>query len=178
MAEIKEIFNKLDSILAHTDLSDVTAESTIFSDLPDGYYLCEVEKSDLTESKSSHEPMVSFQMKIVENGYSAEDNGDEITLKELSSTKGRKIFVHYVIKDEISVRRFATDMLKFEGETPGESLLPIEAFTSSETLVDAIDVLVGMRIYVCASTTEKDGNKSQWNNIISWKRAAALELPM
>ena len=105
------------------------------------------------------------------------DDGDVI-IEDIKKTANRKIFVYYVLKDETAVRRFATDMLKFEGEVAGESLLPKEAFMTSETLIDALDVLVGMRIYICASTTEKDGNKSQWNNLISWQRVAALELPL
>lgn len=179
MADMKNVFDKLNNLLGNTDLSDVTADSSGFSDLPDGYYLCEVEKADLKESKSSHEPMVAFQFKVVEDGHTAEitDDGDVI-IEDIKKTANRKIFVYYVLKDETAVRRFATDMLKFEGEVAGESLLPKEAFMTSETLIDALDVLVGMRIYICASTTEKDGSKSQWNNLISWKRVAALELPM
>lgn len=180
MSEINEIFKKLDGILGNTDLSDVTAESSGFEQLPDGYYLCEVEKAELKESKSSHQPMVAFTFTITENGNAVEvDDDGNIILQENKRTKNRKIFIYYVIKDENSVRRFATDMLKFEGETAGESLLPKEAFMSSETLLDALDVLVGMRIYVCVSTSEKDdGTKTQWNNLVSWKRIAALELPM
>lgn len=179
MAEMKEVFNKLDSLLSNVDLSDVNAESTGFASLPDGYYLCEVDKAELKESKTSHEPMVSFQFNVIEDGKDVkiEDDGS-VTLTAIAKTKGRKVFVHYVLKDESSIRRFAADMMKFEGEAVGEPLLPKEAFMTSETLLDALDVLTGMRIYVCASTTEKDGVKSQWNNLISWKRAAALELPI
>lgn len=179
MADMSAIFDKLDSIMSNADLKDVTADSAGFSDLPDGYYLCEVEKAELTESKKSHEPMVAFQFKIVHNGYAVkiEDTGD-YTISTISRTENRKVFIYYVIKDESSLRRFATDMLKFEGEVQGESLLPKEAFMNSNTLLDCLDVLQGCRLYVCASTTEKDGEKSQWKNLISWKRAAALELPI
>ena len=70
-------------------------------------------------------------------------------------------------------------MLKFEGDTAGESLLPKEAFLSSETIEDALDILIGKRIYIQVSTTvNDDDSKSTWNNLISWKRAAALELPI
>ena len=70
-------------------------------------------------------------------------------------------------------------MLKFEGEVEGEPLLPKEAFLNSETLEDALDCLIGCGIYVNVSTSEKDdGTKSTWTNLISWKRADALELPM
>lgn len=180
MADMKQIFDKLNGILGNTDLTDVTADSSGFSELPDGYYLCEVEKTELKESKTSHEPMAAFQFKIVTDGVEPLiDEFGNVTLREIKGTHNRKLFMYYVLKDETSVRRFATDMLKFEGEVAGESLLPKEAFMSSETLVDALDVLVGMRLYINVSTSERDdGSKSTWNNLISWKRAAALELPI
>lgn len=176
MADIKSALSALDEILAKTTLDDVSAESQGFSELPDGYYLCEVEKTEFKESKSSHLPMVSFTFKIVEDGTGFEYTDTEILTKTLKGTKNRKIFKHYVFKDEASVKRFASDMLKFEGETHGEPLLPKEAFTSSETMLDALDVLEGMRLYVQSDTTEKDGTKSTWCNLVSWKRASELEL--
>lgn len=177
MTDIKNALSALDEILAKTALDDVSAESQGFSELPDGYYLCEVEKAEFKESKTSKLPMVAFTFKIVEDGTGIEYNESEVIFKTLKSTKNRKIFKYYVFKDESSVKRFASDMLKFEGEVAGEPLLPKEAFTSSETLLDALDVLEGMRIYVQSDTTEKDdGTKSTWCNLISWKRATELEL--
>ena len=164
-------------ILAKTKLDDVSAESQGFSELPDGYYLCEVEKTDFKESKSTHLPMVSFTFKIVEDGIGFITSETDIKEVALTGTKNRKIFKHYVFKDESSVKRFASDMLKFEGEIAGEPLLPKEAFITSETMLDALDILEGMRLYVQSDTSEKDdGTKSTWYNLISWKRAAELEL--
>ena len=172
--DMTKIFGALDSVLGKADLSDVTAESNNFSELPDGYYLSEVVKAELKESKSSHQPMVAFQFKVVEDGRGVNDKGDYI---DLNKTKGRMIFIYYVLKDETSVRRFATDMLKFEGDTPGEPLLAKECFTTSELLLDALDILTGMRVYIQSSTTVNDDNTtSVWKNLISWKRAKALEL--
>ena len=177
MADIKEALSLLDSILARTTLEDVSAESQGFSELPDGYYLCEVEKTEFKESKTSKLPMVSFTFKIVEDGTGFEYTENDAKKILLKGTKNRKIFKHYVFKDESSVKRFASDMLKFEGETAGEPLLPKEAFISSETMLDALDILVGMRIYIQSDTSEKDdGTKSTWYNLISWKRVGELEL--
>ena len=180
MAIEQSLYSQLDDLLKQTDLTDVSAESTNYSELPDGYYNCEVDKIDIKLSKTSSKPMVSFQFSITEDGYSVEvDEKMNATLIPIKKTKNRKIFINYVLKNDTSVKRFVTDMLKFEGETPGESLLPKEAFTTSEVLEDALDLLIGQRIYVQVSTTTKDDDtKSTWNNIISWKRAAALELPM
>lgn len=171
---LKSLFASLDGILQNTDLSDVTADSNDFAELPDGYYLCEVEKAELKESKTSKQPMVAFQFKIVEDGTGVASDGTFTTLKK---TKNRKVFLYYVLKDERSVRRFATDMLKFEGEKEGEPLLGKEYFMNSEILEEALDVLTGSRIYIQSSTTEnEDGSNSVWKNMISWKRAKALEL--
>ena len=177
--DIKSLFDKLDGLLSSVDLSDVTAESAGFTELPDGYYLCEVEKAEIRESKSSKMPMAAFTFKISEDGYTAEvDESGEPVITDIKKTANRKIFMYYVFKDERSVKRFATDMLKFEGEEEGEPLLPKEAFLSGDTVNDALEILTGMRIYVHVSTTtNEDDTKSTWNNLISWKRAKALGLP-
>lgn len=176
---LKNMQSTLDSLLKQSNLEDVTTESTGFEQLPDGYYLSEVEKAELKLSKTSKMPMAALQFRVVDDGVDAEiDSVGNVHLKELKKTKGRKIFLYWVLKDESSVKRFVSDMLKFEGEVAGESLLPKEAFTTSATLEDALSCLEGMRIYTHVSTSEKDDGSSQtWTNMISWKRAAALELP-
>lgn len=174
MEDLTNIFKSLDAVLNKADISDVTADSNSFSELPDGYYLSEVEKAELKESKTSHQPMVAFQFKIVEDGVKVEKDGE---YQKLSKTANRKIFMYYVLKDENSVRRFVTDMLKFEGEKEGEPLLDKECFTNSELLVDALDILIGKRVFIQSSTTANDDDStSVWKNLISWKRAKALEL--
>lgn len=176
---LQSVFSTLDSILKKTDLTDVTSESAGFSELPEGYYLCEVTKSEMKSTKESKQPMAAFQLKVVDDGLKFVEENDEINEVTLKGTKGRTLFLNYVLKDESSVRRFVADMLKFEGETPGESLLPKEAFTTSETVEDAIACLVGMRIYTQISKTERDdGTTATWTNLVSWKRATKLELPM
>ena len=172
--DMKNIFKSLDSVLSNTDIADVTSETGSFQELPDGYYLSEVKKAELKESKSSHQPMVAFEFSIVEDGRGVDSDGNYIDLKK---TKNRRIFLYYVLKDEASVRRFVADMLKFEGDKAGEPILGKEYFTNSELLIDALEILEGMRIYIQSSTTTNDDNTtSNWKNLISWKRAKALEL--
>ena len=169
------IFKTLDDILSKTNIKDVTSETTSFSELKDGYYLCEVVGAELKES-SKGDPMAAFRFKISEDGLAVDEDGNFVSL---TGSKGRNIFINYVLKDETSIRRFVADMLKFEGDNEGEPILEKEYFLSSETINDALDILVGLCIYVQVSTSEKpDGTKSTWQNLISWKRAAALELPM
>ena len=175
MEDMTNLFNSLNGVLSNTDLTDVTAEGAGFQELPDGYFLSEVEKAELKESKTSKQPMVALQLKVVEDGVDTDEEGNFTILKK---TANRKIFMYYVLKDDTSVKRFVTDMLKFEGEKEGEPLLGKEYFTNSQLLVDALDVLVGSRIYVRSTTSENDdGSTSNWKNLISWKRAKALELP-
>ena len=59
---------------------------------------------------------------------------------------------------------------------PGPVLMPKEAFMATETLEDSLDAITGMRIYLHVTESEKNGEKSTWTNLISWKRAYALEL--
>lgn len=175
---LKNVFNVLDELLSSADLSNVTAESTGFAELKDGYYLCEVKKAELKVSKSSGQPMAAFQFKVIEDGTDFRfDSKDKGTAVKLKGTKNRTIFKYFVLKDENSVLRFAGEMLRFEGETPGEPLLTKEYFTSSELIEDALEVLEGMHIYVHMSTNKNDdGTSSQWANIITWKTAAKLGL--
>lgn len=174
--ENEELFNNLNSILSSTDLKDVTAEGEGFKDLPEGYYLVEVEKAELKTSKSSGKPMVAFQFKVVDDGRIVNEDG---SFGIIPKTKNRKIFKYYVIGDEAGVRRFATDMLKFEGDEEGVPLLEKECFTTSELLVDALEILIGMRVYANISINlNADGSSSSWTNLITWKRVKKLELPL
>lgn len=175
--DMKSVFAQLDSLLTSTDIKDVDAESAGFAQLKNGYYLCEVKKAELKASKSSNKPMAAFQFKIIEDGtdftFDSKSKATPVTLK---GTKGQMIFKYYVFSDESSVRRFASDMLKFEGETPGEPLLTKEYFTTSELVEDALEVLEGMYIYVHNEVTEKDGKESAWANLVSWSTASKLGL--
>lgn len=167
----------LNSIIQGTQLEDVTSESNVgFDELPDGYYLSEVEKVELKETKETHNPMVVIQFKVVEDAVQIDDSGSQFLT--ISKTKGRKIFMNFVIKDEKSYKRFVSDMLKFEnGE--GEAILDKSYFTvDDETMMQALDALTGYSVYIHLSTTEtNDGNKNQWRNLISWKRVSDLGLP-
>lgn len=175
-----ELIDGLNSLLSSIDLTDISANSSDFDTVPDGYYLSEVEEAKLTTSKSSGQLMVAFRFKISENGYelSVDDSGNT-TFKEISGTNNRKLFVYYSLKDSSSVKRFVKDMLKFEGDEEGQPILDKEYFTTYEVLNDALNILIGMRIYIQVSTTinKNDNTKSTWQNLISWERAKALELP-
>lgn len=172
MAEIsKELFNQLEELLSSVDMKDVTQEGAGFEDLKPGYYLGELEKAEITSSKSSGAPMISCKFKVVEDGIDLNDEGQKIKLKG----KNRIIFKYFPLKDEASIKRMASDMLKFEDED-GNSILPKEAFISTETLEDSLEVIIGMRVYLHVTETEKNGEKSSWTTLISWKRARALEL--
>lgn|SRR5574344_215479 len=174
MEDMKNLFGTLNELMKGANLTDVTADTAGFDELPDGYYLSELEKAEIKESKSSHQPMIALQFKVTEDGVAVDDKGELVTI---GKTKNRKIFMYYVLKDERSFKRFVADMLKFEGEKAGEPILSKEYFTNSELLNDALDVLVGHSAYIQSSTTENDnGSESVWKNLISWKRAAALEL--
>lgn len=171
MAEIsKELLSQLDSLLGNTKLDDVTSDSSGFDDLKPGYYLGEVEKAELTVSKAGN-LMIMARFRIVEDGVDIDDDGNKVKLK----AKNRVIFKYFSLKDEAAIKRMASDMLKFEDEH-GVPLLPKEAFMATETLEDSLDAITGMRIYLHVTESEKNGEKSTWTNLISWKRAYALEL--
>lgn len=170
----EETFGSLDELLAGTDLSKVTAEGVGFEDLKEGYYLCELKKAELTKSKSSGRDMVALSFQVVENGYEVGDNG----LVELKNTKNRYINVYYVFKNQMTVQRFATDMLKFEGSEPGKPILEKECFMTEDLLIDALEIIKGLRIYISITSSTKENQIFYWKNLLSWKRVQKLGLPM
>lgn len=180
----EELRNQLNELLSNTSLVGVTAEGSGFSELPVGYYLCEVKKAGLGESKSSHKPMVSLQLSVVNDGYGVNENEDDGELKPLQHTKGRMIFVHYPFSDQSSVQRFASDMLKFEGGNPGEPLLEKEAWINVETMEESLSLLQDMGPRIWVNVHEGSGINPQtnkpniFNSLISFKRATQLGLPV
>jgi len=175
----KKLFDTINNVLSNVDLSDVSADSSGSKDLPEGYYLSEVTGAELRTSKSSGNPMVALTLKTVTDGLAnmADENGNAY-LTEIKKTADHFINIYYPLKDEKSVKRYVADMLKFEGDEEGVPLLPKDAFTTAEVLHDALEILIGQRIYVQVSVSiAEDGSKSVWQNLISWKRAASLELP-
>lgn len=161
--------NNLDQLLQSINLKDIKSEQS-FEDLPDGYYLCEVEKVEFTVSKSSGNDMLKWQFKVVENGVDINVETDKKI--ELKNTKNRKIFMYHTLKDTNTIERMLSDLLKFE-DSNGEPLLSPEYFISQEAIVVALQLLLGKNIYI---SLRKDDNDNQWKRIITWKAAKTLEL--
>ena len=172
------LFSQLDQLLAKTNLADVTAENQ-FSELKDGFYLSELTEASIKVSKSSGKLQAELIFKVAEDGVdmNVDIKGNTI-LKKIEKSKNRTFRLYYGLSDETSIKRFVSDMLKFEGEKEGVPILDKSVFTSVENLESALEVIEGVYIYVQVSTTEKDGKSSTWKNIISWKRAKDLELPL
>lgn len=170
---VKNLFDDLDAIIASTDLSKVTAESTGFDELPEAYYLCEVESAKLTTSKNSGQPMISFQYKVLEDGKNVDEKGNLVVMP---GTKNRKIFKHYVLKDGDDFKKFVTDALKFE-DSDGNAILEKEMLLSSQLINDCLDVLEGRNIYLFAKhNVKKDGTQSIWYNLVTWETYAKLDM--
>lgn len=172
------LLKSIDEILAKANLDKVTAEGIgNFPELPDGYYLSELSNIELQFSKNSGNPQVKATFKTVEDGYAQNEDGDLIKLEK---TKGRMIFKYYPlsVEDETKLQRYVSDMQKFQENTSDDvPALPKEAFTRTDTMMDALEAIKGMRVYINISTTVKDEQKSTWSSLISWKRARGLELP-
>lgn len=166
---IAEIFGKVDAILSKVDLSKTTAESAGFEDLEQGYYLCEVLTAELTESKKQ-DPQIKLTLSVVQDGvyFDEEDN-----MIERPHSKGRRLYKYYPLKDEMTVKRFVSDMLKFEDEN-GDPILPQEAFTSAETLSDALDVITGMQVYVNLTVSGEKESRNTWISLLAWSRVDDL----
>lgn len=180
MSTEMNVFTELNKLLENVNISDVTAESSGFAELKNGYYLCEVKNAELKISKSSKKLMAAFQFVILEDGIDFKfDNNQNPIPVTLKGTKNRIIFKYYTLTDESGIRRFVADMLKFEGDEEGTPLLTKDYFTNSELIEDAFDILQGFRIYIHNDvTTKDDGTTSTWVNLISWTTASKLGLKL
>ena len=169
-------FDQLNDLLSSININDIDAESNeLREELPDGYYLSELISAEFKESKSSHQPMIAMKFQTVEDGLTLNDEGNDLV--NLDNTARKYIYVYYVLKDEKTLKRFISDMLKFEDRN-GNSMLSKDYFAESTLFMDALDVITGSRIYIQSSTSDYNGQKSSWKNLVSWKRASMLELPI
>lgn len=175
MASLKDLYANVDSILSEINVEKIDPNANDYI-LPDGYYLCEVVKMELTESKKGN-LQIKGQFKSIQNASQLKiDSEGDSDLVEVPNTNGRMIFKYWPLTDKNKVESMIKDMLKFEGDEEGTPLLSAEYFTNSEILEEALDVLSESRIWLQLSTKTKDGESSQWANLISWSRAKALDL--
>ena len=180
MAIDYEKMQALDQLLASADLSN-TSEDGVRSELPDGYYLAEVKNAELKVSKSGN-PMVGIEYATVEDGKkSIVDEQGYAQLVDAPRTANQKIFVNYVLSNELQVEFFVADMLKFQDPETNESFFTKDDFKSAEGIENVCEMLKqGGIIYIAVQTVEKrngePGETEKKFKPISWKRARQLEL--
>lgn len=171
-------FAKLDELLGNTNLSAVTEEG-VKSELPDGYYLCQVEKAELTESKAGN-AMVAIQFLTIEDGKKSYINESGYAeLVTAPKTNNKRIYVNYVLSNDMNINFFVSDMLKFQDFDTAEPFFTKDDFKSHEGILRVVDLLQeGGIIYIMVQTvTKKDSTETEKKyKPISWKRARNLEL--
>ena len=161
--------NNLDELLKSIKIEEIKSDNEGYENLPDGYYLCEVEKVEFKESKSSGNEMIAWQFRVVENGISFDE---ELKKEYIQNTINRKIFTYHVLKDENSIKKAISDLLKFE-ESEDVPLLSRDYFINKEAMNLCFQLLIGRNIYI---KLETDKDNSQWKRFVSWKGAKKLEL--
>lgn len=178
--ELQELYSAYNNIAKKADLTNVDPDLD-FEPLPEGYMYAEVSNATFGLTKESKLPMVTITFDVIEGYRIATDDELDEGLDELIKLKGvakRKIFVRFINKDEQSLQRFVKNMLKFEDKN-GEPLLEKEIFMDAEFLSDALACLVGSRLYVQISKSKTSNDEiTTWQNLISWKRASQLGLPI
>ena len=178
----------LDALLASTDLNKVTSDGAGFEELPQGYYLCEVAGGEFTTNKQGY-PMVKMTLttlydglceQLDEDGKAVEDEDGNLIINQAPKTAGRKIFKNFTLKDADSIKRFVSDMLKFEStDNPGESMLSREYFGTKENIVAALECVKGLTIFVRATlgkATPEYPTPSNFYSFVSWKNVDKLGL--
>lgn len=180
--DLTSIYDEIDGVMAETDLSNVSAESTGFEDLPYGYYLTQVIETKIGRSKSTQKPMITIVLEVVEDGLKLSDSTDEIVFDSIKGTTKRHIYKNYTIKDSKSLKNFVSDMKKFEDPNEiGKSLLPDEAWTSAKYMGVSIPLLaeINCRIWLHNRESKKsDGTSGSWVDLVSFNQAAKIGLPV
>lgn len=183
--DLQSIYSEIGEVMAKTDLSNVTAQSAGYEDLPDGYFLAEVTDTKIHRSKSSNKPMVSLTFSIVSDGLKLNEDDDaseDVSFSEIPHTKDRLVFKHWVIDTPQNLKKFVSDMKKFEDPSePNKALLPDEAWSDPTFMGESIPLLAEMncRMWIHNRVTKKDdGTTSSWQDLVDFNRAAKLGLPV
>ena len=159
--------NSLNEILKNIDLENLSSDNS-FENLPDGYYLVEVEKVQLGESKTNNK-MITWTTKVVENGISFNEYFEKQTIP---NTRGRKVWLYSLLNNEQNVKRAFSDLLKFKDQE-NNSILDTKYFKSEESLEMSLGLLEGRRIYIHLSTS---GDKNQWKRFVNWEAVEKIGL--
>ena len=175
--DYEKIASSLDKLLGSVDLSSTSEEGVRFQ-LPEGYFRCLVEKAELKESKSGN-PMVSFELKTMEDGKkSIVDEQGYAQLVDAPHTADKKIYINYVLSNELQVGFFVSDMLKFQDLETNEPFFTADDFSNTEGIIQVCDVLAtGAEIYIMVQNTDKKNDKGETiQNFkpITWNRARRI----
>ena len=177
--DYSKISQTLDELLKNVDLSN-TSEDGVKQDVQDGYYLSEVKKAELSESKSGN-PMFTIEFNTVEDGKKiiVDDDG-YAQLEDAKNTTNKRLFLNYVLSNEIQIGFFVSDMLKFQDLETDTPFFTKEDFQDTEGILRVAEMLsAGGIIYLMVQTVEKKNEPGQYEKKIkpiTWKRARKLEL--
>lgn len=179
--DLEKFREAINATLSKVDTEKVTEEG-IKTELPDGYYLCEIKSAELTESKN-HNLMVAIQFTTTEDGQQSiiDEDGFAKTVPA-PNTKDKIIYQNYVISNEMNAGFFIADMLKFEDPESNTPIFDKDSdFADIDAIANVCDILNQYQpfVYIMVSTVEsKDepGKTEKKYKPISWKRAQRLEL--
>lgn len=174
----------IQDLLDETDLSSTSEEKAGDQGLPDGFYLTEVIEGELTESKSGN-PMAKIHFKTIEDGKKTVVEDEQVILKDAPKTANKDIINNYMLTSVTNIQFFVSDMLKFQDPETNESLFSKEMFKTFEGIVEVLDQLAGLPVYMQVTTSKNPDGSIKVNDqgyvdrkykLISWRRAAQLEL--
>lgn len=174
------IFDEIDSLIKSTDLSNVSASSTGFDDLPFGYYKTMFSGVKFGKTKATQAPMISITFQVLEDGYKLdESNTSNINFERIGGVTKRLIFKNYVLTDSKGLKNLVSDLKKVEDPMSGEPLLTDEDLADSKHLQAFMNLFVESNVTMWVrirETTKKDGTKGSWTDLIPNSTAQSLGL--
>lgn len=157
----------LNDILKNIDLKNISNEQNSYIELPDGYYLVQIERAEIVNSKTSGNLMVRWELTTLENGIGFDENTGGT--KYIEKTAQKRIYHYHILNSEQNVTRLLSDLLKFEIE--GQPAFSVDMFVDQAHIEAVLDGLQGLSIWINLTTKNSKGESSQWKNFISFRSA-------
>lgn len=171
------ICDEINGLIQQTDLSNVSANSTGYDELPFGYYRTKFSGVKVGRTKSTQTPMVTLTLEVLEDGYKLNDA--TLQFERIGGVTKRLVFKNYVIGDSKGLKSLVSDLKKVEDQD-GQPLLTDDYLKDFPAMYTFMKFFVenGFTIWVrVRETKKKDGTTGSWTDLVSDSTALEAGLP-
>lgn len=173
------ICDEINGLIQQTDLSNVSANSTGYDELPFGYYRTKFSNVKVGRTRSTQTPMVTLTLEVLEDGYKLNDA--TLQFERIGGVTKRLIFKNYVIGDSKGLKSLVSDLKKVEDPTDNNvPILTDNDLKDFPSMWEFMKEFIKSEMYIWVhvrETTKKDGTKGSWTDLVSDSTALEAGLP-